>query len=132
MANSQAWEQTSKQAGAVVSDSRRFAHELGVALREARTAKGRTQQELADEIGVTRASIANLEAGRQRMSAYYLALAANALGVNPIDLLPKPGTAETPQTPGNRVLKNLPASHRDLVTRLLASAAHEGDSDGSS
>lgn len=47
-----------------------------------------TQQELATAIGLTRTSIANLEAGRQRIPLHILYAIAEALGVAPTVLMP--------------------------------------------
>jgi len=47
-----------------------------------------TQGELAEEAGYTRTSIANLEAGRQKMPAYGLYRVARALGVRLWEILP--------------------------------------------
>jgi transcriptional regulator with XRE-family HTH domain len=47
-----------------------------------------TQQQLADQAGLTRSSIANVEAGRQRVPLHVLAAIALALKVEPQDLLP--------------------------------------------
>jgi hypothetical protein len=69
--------------------------------------------------------------GRQRMSAYTLSLAATALEISPAELLPTPGIAGTEGALGGQVPNNLPDKHRDLVNRLLASAAYGGHPDGS-
>ena len=47
-----------------------------------------TQEELADLVGLSRASIANLEAGRQRVPLHHLFGIAEALGTSVADLLP--------------------------------------------
>jgi transcriptional regulator with XRE-family HTH domain len=114
-----------------VIDPARFAHDLGATLRQVRMDQRLTQKELADRIGVTRASLANIEAGRQRMSVYILARAAAALETSPNTLLPQSFSVAGEPALGGRVPKNLPDSHRQLVDRLLASAAHVGDSDAS-
>jgi transcriptional regulator with XRE-family HTH domain len=62
---------------------------LGGRVRAYREAAGITQQVLADKIGYTRSSVANLEAGRQDISVSRLASLADALKVSPADLLPR-------------------------------------------
>ena len=66
-----------------------LAQEVGRRLRAAREAGGWSQQEVADDVGITRSHIANLEAGRRLLpsleSLYELAA---SLCVNPKDLLP--------------------------------------------
>jgi transcriptional regulator with XRE-family HTH domain len=67
----------------------RFYAELGRRLRQARTTARLTQAELADRAGVTRAALANIERGEQRMAAHQLVAVAAALGIEPAVLLPK-------------------------------------------
>ncbi|CAB4167970.1 couple_hipB, transcriptional regulator, y4mF family [uncultured Caudovirales phage] len=52
-----------------------------------RTTLGMTQEELAKRVGLTRTSIANFEAGRQRILLDDLEDFAKALGVTPKHLL---------------------------------------------
>lgn len=58
-----------------------YQRRIGQRVFDARTAKDMTQQELADRIGLTRSSVANIEAGRQAFDAVQLAVIARALGV---------------------------------------------------
>lgn len=59
---------------------------FGVAVRNARIKAGLTQQELADRIGLSRPSIANVETGRQQVLLGDLYEYAAALGVSPKSL----------------------------------------------
>lgn len=62
---------------------------LGSRLRTRRDALGMTQQHLADKVGVSRASIANMEGGRQHVLLHHLYVLADALELSgPADLLP--------------------------------------------
>ena len=61
---------------------------VGKKVRAARDELGLSQTALADRIGFKRASIANLEAGRQRIALHLFVLIAQALGVEPGSLLP--------------------------------------------
>lgn len=54
--------------------------EFGLHVQDRRIARGMTQQALADAVGVCRAQIANIEAGRTATTAYRAALIARALG----------------------------------------------------
>jgi transcriptional regulator with XRE-family HTH domain len=66
----------------------------GERVREARTAAGVKQDALADRLGLTRSSVANIEAGRQgNPSAFSLILTAEALGCDPRWLLTGSGAA---------------------------------------
>ena len=62
--------------------------ELGNHLRRARKSANLSQQSLADRVGLSRTSITNIERGRQRIPIHMLYMLANAVGVNPSDLLP--------------------------------------------
>lgn len=62
---------------------------LGSRLRTRRDALRMTQQQLADKVGVSRASIANIERGRQNVLLHHLYALAEALEMpGPTDLLP--------------------------------------------
>lgn len=63
---------------------------IGERVRSFRTAAGMTQDDLADMIGYTRSSIANVEAGRQDLTATRIHAIAEALYVSPADLLCEP------------------------------------------
>jgi transcriptional regulator with XRE-family HTH domain len=90
--------------------------------------RGITQQQLAVAIGATRATVANLEAGRQRMSAYALVLAAGALEVSVADLLPIKSERDG-LLRATRLPKDVPEAHRTILDRVLASAANGEDFD---
>jgi len=57
-------------------------------LKIARQAKGVDQESLAQMLGLTRASIINIEKGRQRPSVYQLWLMARFLNIPITDLIP--------------------------------------------
>jgi transcriptional regulator with XRE-family HTH domain len=67
---------------------RRFYEEVGRRLRRARTNAGLTQLQVAERVGLSRASIANIEAGRQQFPLHVLILLADALNVSGHELLP--------------------------------------------
>ena len=69
-----------------------FYGELGARVREWRVRRGLTQGELGTRLTppVTRASIANLEVGKQRVLAHTLAQLAGVLGVAIDDLVQVP------------------------------------------
>lgn len=60
---------------------------LGKRLRRARRKVGVTQLELAEHMGLSRTSIANIEAGRQRVFLHQLVAGARALAVPYRELL---------------------------------------------
>lgn len=77
---------------------------LGAAIHDIRTAAGLTQDVVADKIGCTRSSIANIEAGRQDTTITRLADIADLLGVSPADLLP--GGEDTVRTAASLMTEN--------------------------
>ena len=70
-------------------DVRYIYRALGHEVRRLRNGAGRTQAQLAAEIGISRASLANMEAGRQQVLVHHLYAVANALDLDsPVMLLP--------------------------------------------
>lgn len=63
--------------------------EIGWRIRKERDELGFSQADLAQEIGLTRTSIVNIEAGRQRLPIHMLYAVAHALGVPATCLLPE-------------------------------------------
>ncbi len=61
---------------------------LGEKIRRARAVRDMRQAELAKRVGLSRTSITNVELGRQGMAVHQLFEFADALGVEPFDLLP--------------------------------------------
>ncbi|WP_079085593.1 helix-turn-helix domain-containing protein [Streptomyces dysideae] len=101
----------------------RFYASVGDRVRDARSAARMTQAELADRLSLARSSIANIEAGRQRIPLHVFFLIADALGADAKDLLPNGVTSqETPK------LSNIEArlaaapdeSSRDFIESALA------------
>ena len=69
---------------------------IGKAVRTARLAKGLSQAQVGDRIGLSRASVANLEAGRQGLPFPTMAAVVQVLG---IDLAPLIALVEVPDLP---------------------------------
>jgi len=102
-------------------DKNAFYVDLGQRVRDARTTAGLTQDQLARLLRLTRTSVANLEAGRQRISAHTLAVTADALNVTVTDLTPafrhlaEPVAAAQTGDP----------EHMALLRRLLSAAGQD-------
>lgn len=64
--------------------------DIGNLIRERRELRGLTQAQLGRLSGVPRTTLANIEHGRQAVLVKYVYLFADALGLNPCDLLPVP------------------------------------------
>jgi transcriptional regulator with XRE-family HTH domain len=71
-----------------IVDSPAFYILLGERIRVARNAKGLDQESFSSLLDLTRASIVNIEKGRQRPSIYQVWLMAQILDVQLIDLVP--------------------------------------------
>jgi transcriptional regulator with XRE-family HTH domain len=65
---------------------------LGQRVRHARRKAGLTQAVLAARVGLTRASVTNIEKGRQKVLAHTLWRLAGTLGVLPEDLVQEVAT----------------------------------------
>ena len=61
---------------------------IGAVIRAKRRLLDLAQEKLATQLGISRATLANIETGRQRVLAHQLYGFARALGVKPADLLP--------------------------------------------
>lgn len=72
--------------------------EIGNLIKDARLLRGYTQQGLSETINLTRASVANIERGTQKISIYTLYQIAEILKVSPHSLLPEPEKLKTPQS----------------------------------
>lgn len=60
---------------------------FGAAVRAARERGGKRQQDFAEEIGVTRRTISNIETGRERASNLMYWKVANALDLDASDVV---------------------------------------------
>lgn len=68
-------------------DEQIFSRELGVRIANARKAQHRTQQEVAEHLGIAQATVAHYEAGRMRIPTFYLPPLAQILGLTVDELL---------------------------------------------
>lgn len=92
--------------------------EFGRRLRHARKRAGLSQEDLAERLGVSRAAVANIELGRQRVALHQLVSAASTLGLDPRDLLP----FEVPSSSVAPVAGHLGTRDQVAVERILARA----------
>lgn len=107
---------------------------IGVQVRDLRRTAGLTQADVAKAVGCTRSSIANIEGGRQAVSAAKLVGIARALGVSPGELLDPTAVTDAPLRKaalGEAIAgmhRRVSAQHEeilDLVTRHMAAVQHE-------
>ena len=99
-----------------------FYIELGRRVRLHREAAELSQEQLAKHLRLTRSSVANLEAGQQRISAETLVEVALALGVELAELLP----ARAPTVGVESMIPpGLPRKIRRWITDTVAKAPAE-------
>ena len=70
-----------------ISQTQLVYRQLGLRVEQLRSTLGWTQMELSKKVGISRASIANLETGRQRVQLHQLERLAEAFGTSPKHLM---------------------------------------------
>ena len=73
---------------------------IGDAIRKRRDGIGMSQEALGSRIGLSRASVTNIESGRHPVSVHHLYGIAGAFGVRVCDLLPDAGSLHPPVAAG--------------------------------
>ena len=98
---------------------------IGDRIRAARTQAKITQTDLGLRIGLTRSSIANIEAGRQRVMLHWVFQIAEELGADPADLVVEPDfISEAPMEPLQPgTLEGQPETTSEFVSTALRRAA---------
>lgn len=96
-----------------------FYGELGSRIRLRRRDAGLTQTELGEAAHLTRASVANIEAGRQKVLIHHLVALADVLNIDITTLLP----SGTP-TPSDveRLRRRLPTDQDAFLSAVLKRA----------
>lgn len=98
---------------------------LGQNVARLRNAKKLTQAEVAAQIGLTRASLANIETGRQKVLTHHVFQLANALDCNSIlELVPKNfdfGGSEEPVVVHGSPLSEMQHAQVDRFVRTAGS-----------
>lgn len=70
------------------ADEASLYQKIGERLSQHRRSQGLSQEQIATIVGLSRAGVANIEAGRQRLSVYLLLRLANAVKASIHELLP--------------------------------------------
>ncbi|WP_216213063.1 helix-turn-helix domain-containing protein [Amycolatopsis aidingensis] len=100
---------------------------IGDRIRAARTQHRLTQAHLGKRLGLTRSSIANIEAGRQRVMIHWLVQIAEELDVPPATLFALPDqparTAKALLAPDS--LDGQPDTTHDFVSSVLRRATND-------
>lgn len=93
---------------------------IGAIIRERRKPLKLTQDKLAKKLGISRASLANIETGRQRVLVHQLYSLAAELKLDPSDFLLPQGIVETKSTGAMLPLpEGLNSSQRDQIVRFF-------------
>lgn len=90
---------------------------IGAIVRQRRRRLEWPQETLAGRLGIKRATLANIETGRQRVLVHQLYALAAALGVKPNDLLPP--AADGAEASGLRIDADLNALQMGQVASLI-------------
>lgn len=102
-----------------VAEIEPFYKDLGRRIQEARGRAGLTQQEVADRLvpPVTRASVANIESGKQRVLCHTLVALGRALSTPADQLLPRDERTSAPK-PGAKEEQSLKTIEDELARKL--------------
>ncbi len=87
---------------------------IGERIRDERRKQGLTQEELAHRVGLNRASITNVEQGRQKLLVHTLIDIANSLNISPRRFL---GVFEVDAAPN--IPDDLPVGVRNWIVHAL-------------
>lgn len=87
-----------------------------------------SQEGLAQQVGMSRVSIANIERGHHRVQLHVLYQIASTLGAEPHDLLPHMDNTSSDAALPPSLTESLSERERAAVARLLSSDARRGTS----
>jgi transcriptional regulator with XRE-family HTH domain len=103
-------------------DTEDFQRRLGKALRDLRTERGWTQQQVGRALGLTRTSITNIENGSQGLPLITFLRMTDHLGADVTQLLNEVRGGDALET-NYRVLEGVPAEYREIVRRIATPTA---------
>lgn len=95
---------------------------IGERIRTRRTELGFSQTQLGQKVSLTRSSIANIEAGRQRPMIHTIMQIADELNLEPPELLPSVGRKSSPLTVTEGDLDGQPSSTYQFVQSVVKRA----------
>lgn len=96
-----------------------FYAQLGRALRDARKAKGITQEQLARAVGLSRPSVVNIERGKQPLQVHAFVDIARAIGARPSDLIPENALLLPSALEGSKEIQRLSKEKRQWVASIV-------------
>ena len=95
---------------------------LGMIIRGQRRRLEYPQEKLAKQLGISRATLASIETGRQRVLVHQLYAFAEALRLEPSDLLPLVSDSATPRDIANlRIDGDVNPKQREQIAHLIGS-----------
>jgi len=97
----------------------------GQLIRKTREERGLTQAELAAAVSLTRASITNIESGKQKLLLHTLYDIAIALSVEPSALLPKLADTRGPWESESTLSSNLSESEREWLHSIVSASKRD-------
>lgn len=103
-------------------DERELYRTVGRQLRERREKLKLSQHTIADDVGVQRTSITNIESGRQKPPLHLLYSICLALKIELADVLPKTGDVELHKVVNvevNKVTKQMPPRAAHLLEQMM-------------
>lgn len=105
---------------------------VGAKIREIREKRVKTQEELANALGASRASVANYEAGKQAVYLSDLYRIADFLKVNIVELLPKMEEVRKRSDPGLLLegAKGLGADEKKEIMSFIDEVSEGGRHEG--
>ena len=97
-----------------------YQHIGGLIRQRRKTFKKWTQEKLAKRVGISRASLANIETGRQSVLVHQLYAFAEALDLTPSDFLVPANDRDAPAEWNELLPANLKPQQREQLARMLA------------
>lgn len=101
---------------------------IGAIVRSKRRQLEWTQAKLAQHLRVSRATLANIETGRQRILAHQLYVFAAVLGARPEDFLPPSSVNSLPSRARVPIPENLKPEQREQILQLIEAATGSASS----
>lgn len=92
--------------------------QIGERIRASRRSHKLRQHELAGRVGISRASLANIEVGRQKLLVHQLCAIAVHLNLSPADLIPE--TSAPVRSDDLPLPQDLKPLQREQIARLLS------------
>jgi transcriptional regulator with XRE-family HTH domain len=102
--------------------------DIGNVVRRRRKKLGMTQEKLAPLVGFSRASVANIETGRQKLLVHQIYALAEALQLVPEDLLPR--AKRTPSPTEVELPADLSSLQKEQVSQFIMDTSSEEESNG--